>query len=288
MSNEKDTDTTPTGVAEAEEEFDAAWEEELPEETPSEEPEDDGDTPDDDQDDDSPPANSDSPPKEHDFEKRFKDTQAAFTKSQQENKDLRDRLERLESEKQKQEEPPEPPDSLKELAEDDPALLEAIRYEIAHSRGELPEDVTGLVDEVKTLREELAQSRFNAAVLGGYIDPESKKYVKGHPDAFELMATDEFETFFGDEVKKNPSLDSDAMSPSEAISLIGRFKEAVASRSADNYDRRTADGKRKADEALSDGVDETQGRKGSARPGSSAAVSLTEQEAEFDAAWDEF
>jgi len=297
MSKEdKKVDTPDTGIADAEGEFDAAWEDAVDDEptTPEPKPEASGATPDDDKPDDTKPEGDDSsgdpPPPESNFEKRFKDTQSAFTKERQKTKELEEEIERLKSDPDGEGDSQlEPPESLKELEEDDPSVVESMRF-IAQeeaAKGGDSEGVKTLQEEVDHLREELAQSRFNAAVVAGYIDPESKKFVKGHPDAFELMATDDFEKFYEEQRNEDATLQSEDLHPSQAISLIGRFKEAVASRGADAHDQRTAEERQKVEENLADGVDETQGGTDSARP-TAQATGLGGQEAEFDAAWDEF
>lgn len=277
-----------TGLANDEDGFDAAWEEDTGDGTPSKDAEagtaeDKTDAEPDETDD--PKAPKDSPkPEEHDYEKRFKDTQSALTKTQQENADMSKRLKTLEEKGSEDDDgkKADPPESLKELEQDDPELLAAIKYTAEQIAGDSETDGK-LKEEVSELREELGQARFNAAVIGGYVDPESKKYIAGHHDAFEVMATDQFEKFYNEEKSKDPALQEEHMHPSTAISLINRFKEVVAKQGASDHDQELSDKKKEADDKLSSGVDDTQGSKTTPQ---ASGQDFAGQEAEFDAEFD--
>lgn len=126
----------------------------------------------------------------------------------------------------------EPPEEIKAFYEDYPEMKAAVEFEakrlIKEHLGNI--DLGEIQGTVKNLNSNLAQERFNNTVLGGYYDDQGQ-YVNGHPDAFKVFKTPQYQTWFDEELKKNPKA-GDISDPREAIKFIGRFKAEVAKRAS--------------------------------------------------------
>ena len=218
---------------------------------------------------------------EVDWEKRFKDTQGAFTKSQQELAEIKKTVDDLKAtdDKGKEKKPDELPEAVKEFLDDYPELKDYIDHKFT---GSATEDDAATKEELDKLRAEIGQSNYDTALIGGFIG-EDNAFVKGHPDAWEIMATPEYTDFHKEATKaKDPLLQSS--NPADGIKFITKFKEEVLKKGTAAHDEKTAKEKEDADKALESAADQTQH---GARTPADAGKELLDQQDEFDTVFDE-
>ncbi len=177
-----------------------------------------------------------------DYEKQFKDTQAAFTEKSQENADLKKRIKDLEEEnvayqksldESTEEEPFEFSDDVKEFFEEYPEAKKAIEQIREHilkniGRGGSTE---ALRSEITNLNARVAQANYERAIVSGFVD-DNDNFIEGHPDAFRVVRTKEFDDFC-----KSNKINTENISAMDAIKTISQYKESIAKKSASEHDK---------------------------------------------------
>ena len=132
------------------------------------------------------------------------------------------------------------PDDIKEFLDDYPEAKPAIQHfakqllkqELATlGLSELPADLA-------SVKETIAQSNFQMQVIAG-IPGDDGKWIAGHPDAIQVMATSEFKAFWEAETKVNPAIPG--YGAKEAIEFLSRFKREKARWAAGKHDNRRQD-----------------------------------------------
>jgi hypothetical protein len=131
-----------------------------------------------------------------------------------------------------------PPEAVDALYRENPAIREAVRWEAERLLKERfsGKDPGEAMQTLESLQERVAQDRFERTILSGYPDADGE-WVDGHPDAFRVLGSRQFQNWLRNEAARDPAL-NDVADPREAIRLISRFKSEAAARAASGHDRR--------------------------------------------------
>jgi hypothetical protein len=137
------------------------------------------------------------------------------------------------------------PEKVKEFYADYPEAREAVAFEAARLLQEKlgGVDLNQLAQVSQSLAGEVAQQRFDAAVITGF-DDGTGNWVDGHPDAPRIFRTQEFKDFV---TEKKLELDK-VTSPADAIKILTDFKAAKIGKAAGESDK----GKQTKAKALQD------------------------------------
>jgi hypothetical protein len=140
------------------------------------------------------------------------------------------------------------PQDVKDYLESDPVLRKAIQHEaqrlLAQRFGNIdleslskitsmdfnsfvPGAVSSRIEEINA---NITQMNFERAVVAG-VRLDDGGYMKGHPDAYQVMASQDFKSWYEKESAINPALGA-ISTPVEAIGVLDRFKAHVAAASA--------------------------------------------------------
>jgi len=132
----------------------------------------------------------------------------------------------------------EVPDEVKGFYADYPEAKNAILYEagqlVKKQFGNL--DPTEVQKTVASLQDTIGQSNFERAVVVGVMG-QTGEWIPGHPDAYQVMASASYKTWFEAEQKVNPTLAA-INDPARAIGLLTRFKKETASAAAGAHDKK--------------------------------------------------
>jgi hypothetical protein len=174
-----------------------------------------------------------------DLEKQRDDNKAWATKLAQENAELKKGKDAGAGQEEAL------PEKVKEFYADYPEAREAVAFEAARLLQEKlgGVDLNQLAQVSQSLAGEVAQQRFDAAVITGF-DDGTGNWVDGHPDAPRIFRTQEFKDFV---TEKKLELDK-VTSPADAIKILTDFKAAKIGKAAGESDK----GKQTKAKALQD------------------------------------
>ena len=211
--------------------------------------------------------------KHDEAEKRFKDNQAAYTKSQQEKAELKKRLEELEAKQaeaaksQKSEADTIPateemPEDVKSFLEDFPEAQKAILHlakGLASKEIKAFQDSLGDIESlknVKAIQDEVHRERWERAVVNGFIDKDGN-YVEGVSDYYRIAAPNNKEYWDWYSSKGYGACD-----PLDAIARLNEWKtikeeSRIATETAER-DRQAAEKAAKAQEVMKAGLPSSQ------------------------------
>lgn len=174
-----------------------------------------------------------------DWEKRAKDNQSAFTKSQMELAALRDEIAELKKKAETTPEKPEPkPESAPEVPEEVKTFLAdypELKPTVEFLAGQMVKDALGGVDlkqlaaERQRDQEYIGRLAWERDITNGFMD-ESGNFVEGHPDLHRVVANKDYLTWI-----KGKGYDNDCDAKT-AIARITEYKEEVLKKSAAAHD----------------------------------------------------
>ena len=124
-------------------------------------------------------------------------------------------------------------DYLEDYPEAEPAIKAIAQSLIKAQFKDL--DPGKLNETLSSLKNEVSQVNFEKAVITGFRD-QSGNWVEGHPDAYKVMGTKDFETWFKSREKLNPTVGS-ISDPARAIELLNDYKAEKARAASSAHDR---------------------------------------------------
>lgn len=174
-----------------------------------------------------------------DLEKQLNDTKAWATGLSQTVADLKKKVEGPPAAvPAKKELPAEPeiPDDVKQYLSDYPEAQKAIDFFanqlLKKTLGDLkPAEIQ---QTLSGLQDQLAQANFEKSIISGFRS-SSGKWIDGHPDAYKIMATEDYGKWFQGELGRDPNLGG-ISDPAGAIDVLNRYKKAVAASAASAHD----------------------------------------------------
>lgn len=156
------------------------------------------------------------------LQKRLSDTQRWGHELSAKVAELEKTLSELKSRQEQPKQEEELPEDIRVFYEEYPELPKAIQAEVERRL----KAVTGgkdLANALKEIEDSRAQMSFERSVVNG-VTGKDGQFVEGHPDAYRIMATQDFKSWLTEETKKDPKV-ADTMDPIEAIGILSRYKE---------------------------------------------------------------
>lgn len=188
------------------------------------------------------------------LEKRLHDNQAWATRVAQENAALKAK-DGGEKPQAKADPPAEDiPPEVKAYYESDPDLKKVVEYEaqrLVKARfGEF--DPRVVEQRLSETQARLEQGNFERSVLYGVVTPGG--FVKGHPDALEVMSSPDYQQWFQAESQRDSSILT-ISDPVQAIGIMDRYKTRVAEAAAQKQQEAQAAQKTQMTDMMSGAVD---------------------------------
>ena len=163
--------------------------------------------------------------------KEAADNQKYGRTESEKNAELTKEIETLKAGKQEEVDPlADAPDDVKEYLDDNPEISTIVEKLADHRVEQIAAKIEAKYDaKFQQLETVTGQQRFDNQLVNGFRD-ENGVHVPGHPDAMQIIHSDEFQEF----IKSSKTGD---ISAPDAIDTITKFKTSKAAAAADDHDK---------------------------------------------------